>query len=174
MSQAGSASCDTKSLKDLDADANGFVQEEVLSLPLDTYTMEAIALTKKMDALFRARNMDELKAMYHPDVESTTPNGATFKGVEANFAGLVNLAEMFPDMMYTSFNFRHASVSEDDVEDSLTVSCTFDTTTECNNPGPQPPANLVYKVVKTNTFADGRLIRVQMGAIQTSVLCPPR
>jgi SnoaL-like domain len=148
-------------------------EEEALSPPMDTDTMEAIALTKKMDALFRARDMDGLKTLYHPNVESTTPNGGTFKGAEANFAGLINLAKMFPDMVYTSFNFRRRQRVDVEGSATNTVSCTFDTTTECNNPGPQPPANSVYKVVKTNTFQDGLLVRVEMGATQASVLCKP-
>mmetsp|Transcript_26122 Transcript_26122/g.32223 ORF Transcript_26122/g.32223 Transcript_26122/m.32223 type:complete len:144 (-) Transcript_26122:7-438(-) len=136
---------------------------------------EAIALTKKMDEFFYARDMESLKAMYHPDVESFKPGGGSFKGVEANFAGFANLVKMFPEMVYTASNFRAAeSISgEDDVvsETTDTCSCTFDTVTECNNPGPQPPANSVYKIVKTNTFKDGLLVRVEMGATEACVIC---
>ena len=68
----------------------------------------AVSLTKKMDEMLYARDLVGVKQMYHPEVESTKPHGDVVKGVDANFAGFEMIVNMFPDMEYTSSNFRPA------------------------------------------------------------------
>ena len=46
---------------------------------------DAVSLTKQMDELLRVKDMAGMKAMYHPDVESTKPNSEVIKGIDANF-----------------------------------------------------------------------------------------
>mmetsp|Transcript_68790 Transcript_68790/g.109144 ORF Transcript_68790/g.109144 Transcript_68790/m.109144 type:complete len:138 (+) Transcript_68790:68-481(+) len=129
---------------------------------------DAVALTKCMDALLDAKDMEGLKALYHPDIESVKPNGEVIHGVDANFGAFEKLiANQFPKMTIESFNF----VKEDD------NSCTFDTITRCNNEAivvegvTKLPANAVYNIRKQNTFKDGLLRRVVMVGAATDVIC---
>mmetsp|Transcript_148907 Transcript_148907/g.277584 ORF Transcript_148907/g.277584 Transcript_148907/m.277584 type:complete len:138 (+) Transcript_148907:77-490(+) len=129
---------------------------------------DAVALTKRMDSLLDAKDMEGLKAMYHPDIESTKPNGEVIKGIDANFGAFEKLiANQFPNMAIESSNF----VSEDE------NTCTFDTVTICNNDAivvdgvTKLAANATYNIRKQNTFRDGLLIKVVMVGSATDVIC---
>jgi len=129
---------------------------------------DASSLTRHMDALLAAKDMEGLKAMYHPDVESVKPNGEVIKGLDANFGAFEKLiANQFPNMTIESFNF----ILEDD------NTCTFDTVTMCNNDAivvdgvTKLPANATYNIRKQNTFKDGLLIKVVMVGTATDVIC---
>ena len=130
---------------------------------------DAISLTKQMDALLAAKDMQGLKAMYHPEIESLKPNGGVVKGIEANFGAFEQLvAKQFPEMTIESSNF----VLSDDKN-----TCTFDTLTQCNNEAivvdgvTKLAANAVYRIRKENTFKDGLLAKVVMVGSATDVVC---
>ena len=130
---------------------------------------DAISLTKQMDALLAAKDMQGLKAMYHPEIESLKPNGDVVKGIEANFGAFEQLvAKQFPEMTIESSNF----VLSDDKN-----TCTFDTLTQCNNEAivvdgvTKLAANAVYRIRKENTFKDGLLAKVVMVGSATDVVC---
>uniref|UniRef100_A0A7S2CYG6 SnoaL-like domain-containing protein n=1 Tax=Octactis speculum TaxID=3111310 RepID=A0A7S2CYG6_9STRA len=130
--------------------------------------MDAESLTKHMDALLAAKDMEGLRAMYHPDIESVKPNGEIIQGIDANFGAFERLiANQFPEMTIDSFNF----ISEDENV------CTFDTVTMCNNEAivvdgvTKLAANATYNIRKENTFKDGLLIKVSMVGAATDVIC---
>eukprot|EP00930_Biecheleria_cincta_P052394 TRINITY_DN37634_c0_g1_i1.p1 TRINITY_DN37634_c0_g1~~TRINITY_DN37634_c0_g1_i1.p1 ORF type:complete len:144 (+),score=29.36 TRINITY_DN37634_c0_g1_i1:49-480(+) len=135
---------------------------------------DAISLTKRMDELLSAKDIDGLKTMYHPDVVTVKPNGELIQGFDANWSAFENfILKQFPNMKNESTDF--VAISENAHEKTST--CSYQVDTLCNNEAivvdgiVKLAANAVYRVKKQNTFKDGLLFQVKLETDPQAVIC---